>query len=73
MTPIPADTDTFIATGVRAESGLLDPEIPALARARRRASDRRLADFGIEPAPAARAVLIHVAGADVMPRGPAGR
>ena len=51
--------------GVQAESGLLDPEIPALARARRRAAERRFADFGIAPAAPRPAAVIHIAGKDV--------
>lgn len=54
--------------GVRAESGLLDPEVPALARARRRAAERRQADFGIRPLAPAAAVVIHVAGKAVEAR-----
>ena len=68
MTSIPAET-TITRGRVPAESGLLDPEVPALARARRRAADRRLADFGFTPHRPARAVLIHISGDDVVPAG----
>ena len=61
MTPIPADT-LIIRGPVPALSGLLDPEVPALARARRRAAERRLADFGTESRRPASAVMIHFAG-----------
>lgn len=68
MTSTPADT-ARIRGPVPAESGLLDPEVPALARARRRAAERREADFGITPRAPAPAVVIHFAGIDVLPRG----
>lgn len=66
MTPIPADT-SIIRGPVPGESGLLDPEVPALARARRRAAERRLAEFGIAPQRPATAVLIHIPGDDILP------
>ena len=44
-----AADDIIARSPVPAESGLLDPEVPALARARRRAAERRAADFGIAP------------------------
>jgi hypothetical protein len=68
MNSFSADTDTIITRGpVPAESGLLDPEVPALARARRRAAERRLADFGTVPQRPAAAVVIHISGNDVLP------
>lgn len=67
MTSIPADTTTISRGPVPAESGLLDPEVPALARARRRAAERRLADFGIASRRPATAVVIHITGDDVLP------
>ena len=66
MTPIPADT-LIIRGPVPALSGLLDPEVPALARARRRAAERRLADFGTTPHRPATAVVIHITGDNVLP------
>ena len=60
--------DTMITRSpVPAESGLLDPEVPAIARARRRAAERRLADFGTLPQRPAAAVVIHILGNDVLP------
>ena len=68
MTSIPADT-TILRGRVPGESGLLDPEVPAIAHARRRAADRRLADFGVTSRRPARAVVIHISGDDVVPAG----
>ncbi len=65
MTSISARTS--ITRGpVPGESGLLDPEVPALARARRRAAERRHADFGTTPHRPATAVVIHITGNDVL-------
>jgi hypothetical protein len=66
MTSIPADP-TILRGRVPGESGLLDPEVPAIAHARRRAAERRFADFGITPRRPARAVVIHISGDDVLP------
>lgn len=67
MTSSRADIDIDTTRSpVPAESGLLDPEVPALARARRRAADRRLADFGTTPQRPAAAVVIHITGDDVL-------
>ena len=64
----PTFTDIRITRGpVPAESGLLDPEVPALARARRRAAERREADFGTRPQRPATAVVIHIPDRDVLP------
>ena len=66
MTPL--SSDTSITRGpVPGESGLLDPEVPALARARRRAAERRLAAFGTTPQRPATAVVIHIPGDDILP------
>ena len=49
------------------EFGLLDPEVPALARARKRAAQRRLEAFGTQQQRLAPAVVVHIAGRDVQP------
>ena len=49
------------------EFGLLDPEVPALARARQRAAERRLKTVGTRAQRPAPAVVVHIAGRDLQP------